>query len=115
MPPTPTFPAFPVNPQRQVYDDSNSQQAPKPSNTQPSNPQRGQSGSDKGQHNRFHPSNFFAALSSLAENDRITGLFMMASALAGLILANLPESGPGLNALAAWIPLDLPGGLSLSL
>ena len=40
---------------------------------------------------------------------------MMACALAGLILANLPETGPGLNALAAWIPLDLPGGLSLSL
>ncbi|MBH9981041.1 Na+/H+ antiporter NhaA [Bifidobacterium sp. W8114] len=40
---------------------------------------------------------------------------MMACALAGLILANLPETGPGLNALAAWIPLDLPGGLNLSL
>ena len=40
---------------------------------------------------------------------------MMVCALAGLILANLPETGPGLNALAAWIPLDLPGGLSLSL
>ena len=40
---------------------------------------------------------------------------MMACALAGLILANLPETGPGLNALTAWIPLDLPGGLSLSL
>ena len=40
---------------------------------------------------------------------------MMACALAGLILANLPETEPGLNALAAWIPLDLPGGLSLSL
>ena len=64
-------------------------------------------------HNRLHPSNFFAALLSLAENDRITGLFMMACALAGLILANLPETGPGLNALAAWIPLDLPGGLNL--
>ncbi|MBI0136902.1 MULTISPECIES: Na+/H+ antiporter NhaA [Bifidobacterium] len=51
----------------------------------------------------------------MAENDRITGLFMMVCALAGLILANLPETGPGLNALAAWIPLDLPGGLSLSL
>ena len=68
-----------------------------------------------GRHNRLHPSTFFAALSSLAENDRITGLFMMACALAGLILANLPETGPGLNALAAWIPLDLPGGLNLSL
>ena len=40
---------------------------------------------------------------------------MMACALAGLSLANVPETGPGLNALAAWIPLDLPGGLSLSL
>lgn len=40
---------------------------------------------------------------------------MMVCALAGLILANLPETGPGLNALAAWIPLDLPGGLNLSL
>ena len=40
---------------------------------------------------------------------------MMACALVGLILANLPETGPGLNALAAWIPLDLPGGLNLSL
>lgn len=40
---------------------------------------------------------------------------MMACALAGLILANLPETGPGLNALAAWVPLDLPGGLNLSL
>ena len=40
---------------------------------------------------------------------------MMACALAGLILANLPETGQGLNALAAWIPLDLPGGLNLSL
>ena len=40
---------------------------------------------------------------------------MMACALAGLILANLPETGPGLNALATWIPLDLPGGLNLSL
>ena len=54
-------------------------------------------------------------MSSLAENDRVTGLFMMACALAGLILANLPETGPGLNALSAWIPLDLPGGLNLSL
>ena len=139
MPPTPTFPAFPVNPQRQVYDDSNSQQnlklfnprqsGPqpsdpqlnsepsdcKPSNAQPSNPQRGQGGSDRDRHKRLHLSNFFTALSSLAENDRITGLFMMACALAGLILANLPETGPGLNALAAWIPLDLPGGLNLSL
>ncbi|MDT7508477.1 Na+/H+ antiporter NhaA [Bifidobacterium sp. H6bp22N] len=139
MPPTPTFPAFPVNPQRQVYDDSNSQQNPKlfnprrsglqpsdpqlnsgqsdskPSNAQPSSPQRGQSGSDRDRHKRLHLSNFFTALSSLAENDRITGLFMMACALAGLILANLPETGPGLNALAAWIPLDLPGGLNLSL
>ena len=139
MPPTPTFPAFSVNPRRQDYDDSNSQQNlkhfnprqsdsrssdpqpnsgpsdSKPSNAQPSNPQRGRGGSDRDRHNRLHPSNFFAALSSLAENDRITGLFMMACALAGLILANLPETGPGLNALAAWIPLDLPGGLSLSL
>ena len=139
MPPTPTFPAFSVNPRRQDYDDSNSQQNLKPfnpgqsdsrssdpqpnsgpsdsksSNAQPSNPQRGQGGSDRDRHNRLHPSNFFAALSSLAENDRITGLFMMACALAGLILANLPETGPGLNALAAWIPLDLPGGLNLSL
>ena len=139
MPPTPTFPAFSVNPRRQDYDDSNSQQNlkpfnprqsdsrssdpqpnsgpsdSKPSNAQPSNPQRGQGGSDRDRHNRLHPSNFFAALSSLAENDRITGLFMMVCALAGLILANLPETGPGLNALAAWIPLDLPGGLSLSL
>ena len=40
---------------------------------------------------------------------------MLACALAGLILANLPETGPGLNALAAWIPLNLPGGLNLSL
>ena len=40
---------------------------------------------------------------------------MMVCALAGLILANLPETGPGLNALAAWIPLDLPGGLNLPL
>ena len=139
MPPTPTFPTFSVNPRRQDYDDSNSQQNlkpfnprqsdsrssdpqpnsgpsdSKPSNAQPSNPQRGQGGSDRDRHNRLHPSNFFAALSSLAENDRITGLFMMACALAGLILANLPETGPGLNALAAWIPLDLPGGLNLSL
>ncbi|AFU70653.1 transporter, probably NhaA Na+:2H+ antiporter [Bifidobacterium asteroides PRL2011] len=139
MPPTPTFPAFSVNPRRQDCDDSNSQQNlkpfnprqsdsrssgpqpnsgpsdSKPSNAQPSNPQRGRGGSDRDRHNRLHPSNFFAALSSLAENDRITGLFMMACALAGLILANLPEIGPGLNALAAWIPLDLPGGLSLSL
>ncbi|WP_445340660.1 Na+/H+ antiporter NhaA [Bifidobacterium sp. ESL0820] len=139
MPPTPTFPAFSVNPRRQDCDDSNSQQNlkpfnprqsdsrsldpqpnsgpsdSKPSNAQPSNPQRGRGGSDRDRHNRLHPSNFFAALSSLAENDRITGLFMMACALAGLILANLPETGPGLNALAAWIPLDLPGGLSLSL
>ena len=139
MPPTPTFPAFPVNPQRQDYDDSDPQQNPKlfnprqsglqpsdpqlnsepsdskPSNAQPSNPQRGQGGSDRDRHKRLHLSNFFAALSSLAENDRITGLFMMACALVGLILANLPEAGPGLNALAAWIPLDLPGGLNLSL
>ena len=139
MPPTPTFPTFSVNPRRQDYDDSNSQQnlklfnpgqsdsrssdtqpnsGPsdfKSSNARPSNPQRGQGGSDRDRHNRHHPSNFFAALSSLAENDRITGLFMMACALAGLILANLPETGPGLNALAAWIPLDLPGGLNLSL
>ena len=115
MPPTPTFPTFSVNPRRQDCDDSNSQQNSKPSNAQPSNPQRGQGGSDRNRHNRLHPSNFFAALSSLAENDRITGLFMMACALAGLILANLSESGPGLNALAAWIPLDLPGGLNLSL
>ena len=139
MPPTPTFPTFSVNPRRQDYDDSNSQQNLKPfnprqsdsrpsdpqpnsgpsdsksSNAQPSNPQRGRGGSDRDRHNRLHPSNFFAALSSLAENDRITGLFMMACALAGLILANLPETGPGLNALAAWIPLDLPGGLNLSL
>ena len=139
MPPTPTFPAFPVNPQRQVYDDSNSQQNlkffnprqsgpqpsdpqlnsgpsdSKPSNAQPSNPQHAQGGSDRDRHKRLHLSNFFTALSSLAENDRITGLFMMACALAGLILANLPETGPGLNALAAWIPLDLPGGLNLSL
>ncbi|MCT8157281.1 Na+/H+ antiporter NhaA [Bifidobacterium polysaccharolyticum] len=139
MPPTPTFPAFPVNPRHQVYDDSNSQQNlklfnprraglqpsdpqlnsepsdSKPSNAQPSNPQRGQGGSDRDRHRRLHLSNFFTALSSLAENDRITGLFMMACALAGLILANLPETGPGLNALAAWIPLDLPGGLNLSL
>ena len=139
MPPTPTFPAFSVNPRRQDYDDSNSQQNLKPfnpgqsdsrpsdtqpnsgpsdsksSNARPSNPQRWQGGSDRDRHNRLHPSNFFAALSSLAENDRITGLFMMACALAGLILANLPETGPGLNALAAWIPLDLPGGLNLSL
>ena len=139
MPPTPTFPTFSVNPRRQDYDDSNSQQNlkpfnprqsdsrssdpqpnsgpsdSKPSNAQPSNPQRGRGGSDRDRHNRLHPSNFFAALSSLAENDRITGLFMMACALAGLILANLPETGPGLNALAAWIPLDLPGGLNLSL
>ena len=139
MPPTPTFPAFPVNPQRQVYDDSNSQQNlkffnprqsgpqpsdpqlnsgpsdSKPSNAQPSNPQHAQGGSDRDRHKRLHLSNFFATLSSLAENDRITGLFMIACALAGLILANLPETGPGLNALAAWIPLDLPGGLNLSL
>ena len=139
MPPTPTFPAFPVNPRHQVYDDSNSQQNlklfnprraglqpsdpqlnsepsdSKPSNAQPSNPQRGQGGSDRDRHRRLHLSNCFTALSSLAENDRITGLFMMACALAGLILANLPETGPGLNALAAWIPLDLPGGLNLSL
>lgn len=40
---------------------------------------------------------------------------MMACALAGLILANLPETGLGLSTLAAWIPLDLPGGLNLSL
>ncbi|WP_181414834.1 Na+/H+ antiporter NhaA [Bifidobacterium asteroides] len=139
MPLTPAFPAFSVNPRRQDYDDSNSQQNLKPfhprlsdsrssdpqpnpgpsdfksSNAQPSNPQRGRGGSDRDRHNRLHPSNFFASLSSLAENDRITGLFMMACALAGLILANLPETGPGLNALAAWIPLDLPGGLNLSL
>ena len=139
MPPTPTFPTFSINPRRQDYDDSNPQQNLKPfnpgqsdsrssdtqpnsgpsdsksSNARPSNPQRGRGGSDRDRHNRLHPSNFFAALSSLAENDRITGLFMMACALAGLILANLPETGPGLNALAAWIPLDLPGGLNLSL
>lgn len=112
MPPTPTFP---VNPRRQDYDDSNSQQNSKPSNARQSTPQRRLGGSDRDQYNRLHPSNFFAALSSLAENDRITGLFMMACALAGLILANLPETGPGLNALAAWIPMDLPGGLNLSL
>ncbi|MCT6901090.1 MAG: Na+/H+ antiporter NhaA, partial [Bifidobacterium sp.] len=124
---------------RQDCDDSNSQRNPKlfnprrsglqpsdpqlnsgqsdskPSNAQPSSPQREQSGSDRDRHKRLHLSNFFTALSSLAENDRITGLFMMACALAGLILANLPETGPGLNALAAWIPLDLPGGLDLSL
>ena len=139
MPPTPTFTAFPVNSHRQDCDDSDSQRNPKlfnprrsgpqpsdlqlnsgpsdsrPSNAQPSNPQRGQGGSDRDRHKRFHLSKFFNALSSLAENDRITGLFMMACALVGLILANLPETGPGLNALAAWIPLDLPGGLSLSL
>ena len=139
MPPTPTFPTFQVNSHRQDCDDSNSQRNPKlfnprrsdlqpsdpqlnsgqsdskPSNAQPSSPQRGQSGSDRDRHKRLHLSNFFTALSSLAENDRITGLFMMACALAGLILANLPETGPGLNALAAWIPLDLPGGLNLSL
>ena len=120
MPPTPTFPASQINPRRQDPEPSdprlsNSQQNSKPSNARPSNPQRGQGGSDRGRHNRLHPSNFFTALSSLAENDRITGLFMMACALAGLILANLPETGPGLNALAAWIPLDLPGGLNLSL
>ena len=139
MPPTPTFTAFPVNSHRQDCDDSDSQRNPKlfnprrsgpqpsdlqlnsgpsdsrPSNAQPSNPQRGQGGSDRDRHRRLHLSNFFTALSSLAENDRITGLFMMACALAGLILANLPETGPGLNALAAWIPLDLPGGLNLSL
>lgn len=139
MPPTPTFPTFQVNSHRQDCDDSNSQRNPKlfnprrsglqpsdpqlnsgqsdskPSNAQPSSPQRGQSGSDRDRHKRLHLSNFFTALSSLAENDRITGLFMMACALAGLILANLPETGPGLNALAAWIPLDLPGGLDLSL
>lgn len=112
MPPTPTFP---VNPHRQDYDDSNSQQNSEPSNARQSTPQRRLGGSDRDQYNRLHPSNFFAALSSLAENDRITGLFMMACALAGLILANLPETGPGLNALAAWIPMDLPGGLNLSL
>ena len=120
MPPTPTFPTSQINPRRQDPKPSdprlsNSQQNSKPSNARPSNPQRGQGGSDRDQHNRHHPSSFFAALSSLAENDRITGLFMMACALAGLILANLPETGPGLNALAAWIPLDLPGGLNLSL
>ena len=139
MPPTPTFPTFQVNSHRQDCDDSNSQRNPKlfnprrsdlqpsdpqlnsgqsdskPSNAQPSSPQRGQSGSDRDRHKRLHLSNFFTALSSLAENDRVTGLFMMACALAGLILANLPETGPGLNALAAWIPLDLPGGLNLSL
>ena len=136
---TPIFPASQINPRRQDCDDSNLQQNlkafnprqsglqpsdpqlnsgpsdSKPSNAQPSNPQRGRGGSDRDRHNRLHPSNFFAALSSLAENDRITGLFMMACALAGLILANLPETGPGLNALATWIPLDLPGGLNLSL
>ena len=139
MPPTPTFPTFQVNSHRQDCDDSNSQRNPKlfnprrsglqpsdpqlnsgqsdskPSNAQPSSPQRGQSGSDRDRHKRLHLSNFFTALSSLAENDRITGLFMMACALAGLILANLPGTGPGLNALSAWIPLDLPGGLNLSL
>ena len=139
MPPTPTFPTFQVNSHRQDCDDSNSQRNPKlfnprrsglqpsdpqlnsgqsdskPSNAQPSSPQRGQSGSDRDRHKRLHLSNFFTALSSLAENDRVTGLFMMACALAGLILANLPETGPGLNALSAWIPLDLPGGLNLSL
>ena len=40
---------------------------------------------------------------------------MMVCAVAGLILANLPKTGPGLNVLAAWVPLDLPGGLNLSL
>ena len=139
MPPTPTFPTFQVNSHRQDCDDSNSQRNPKlfnprrsdlqpsdpqlnsgqsdskPSNAQPSSPQRGQSGSDRDRHKRLHLSNFFTALSSLAENDRVTGLFMMACALAGLILANLRETGPGLNALSAWIPLDLPGGLNLSL
>ena len=120
MPPTPTFPTSQINPRRQDPKPSdprlsNSQQNSKPSNARPSNPQRGQGGSDRDQHNRHHPSSFFAALSSLAENDRITGLFMMACALAGLILANLPETGPGLKARAAWIPLDLPGGLNLSL
>ena len=120
MPPTPTFPTSQINPRRQDPGPSdprlsNSQQNSKPSNAQPSNPQRGQGGSDKDQHNRLHPSYFFAALSSLAENDRITGLFMMVCAVAGLILANLPKAGPDLNALAAWIPLDLPGKLNLSL
>ena len=117
MSPTPTFP---VNRRRQDCDDSNSQQNPKPldskpSNNQPSNPRHGLDGSNRDQHNRLHSLNFFAVLSSLAENDRITGLFMMVCALAGLILANLPETGPGLNALAAWVPLDLPGGLNLPL
>ncbi|MCT6811252.1 MAG: Na+/H+ antiporter NhaA, partial [Bifidobacterium sp.] len=120
MPPTPTFPTSQIDSRRQDPEPSdprlsNSQQNSKPSNAQPSNPQHGQGGSDKDQHNRLHPSNFFAALSSLAENDRITGLFMMVCAVAGLILANLPKAGPGLNALAAWVPLDLPGGLNLSL
>ena len=117
MSPTPTFP---VNRRRQDCDDSNSQQNPKPldskpSNNQPSNPRHRLDGSNRDQHNRLHSLNFFAVLSSLAENDRITGLFMMVCALAGLILANLPETGPGLNALAAWVPLDLPGGLNLPL
>ena len=120
MPPTPTFPKSQINPHRQDPEPSDprlskSQQNSKPSNARPSNPQHGQGGSDRDQHNRHHRSNCFAALSSLAENDRITGLFMMACALAGLILANLPETGPGLNDLAAWVPLDLPGGLNLSL
>lgn len=120
MPPTPTFPTSQINPRRQDPEPSdprlsNSQQNSKPSNAQPSNPQRGQGGSDRDQHNRHHRSNCFATLSSLAENDRITGPFMMVCAVAGLILANLPKAGPGLNALAAWVPLDLPSGLNLSL
>lgn len=107
MPPTPTFPASLISPRRRNCNDSNSQQDSKPSSAQPPNPQRGQGGSGRDQRNRLHPSNLFAAFSSLAENDRVTRLFMMACALAGGLLAwhSLFEAGihPALAGVATGL------------